>query len=266
MIPSLTEPGCHSSAQPRPLYSVISVARRSLRAELRPAMLIPSLAFPLFFLAVYAGGLSAISHIPGFDFRSNYTAFAFVFVLFQVAAFGGALAGTNFANDFETGFAQRLLLAASSQPALLSGYVLAEVGRFMIVVATFTPVAVLAGMQIRGGISDMALLFTFATLTNIVATLWGLGVALRMRSNRAGPIMQAPVFVVLFLGPVYVPTALLHGWVADLGRLNPMSTLLTTGRNLIAGEVVQLASASAIAAGLLVIFAFWTARGLRASA
>ena len=50
--------------------------------------------------------------MPGFDFPSGYTAFQFVFVLLQSAAFGGVFTGFAIARDFECGFARRLLLAA----------------------------------------------------------------------------------------------------------------------------------------------------------
>ena len=46
---------------------------------------------------------------------------------------------------------------------------------------------------------------------NITATLWAAGVAMRLRSMQAGPMMQVPVFLILFFAPVYVPLALLQG-------------------------------------------------------
>ena len=60
--------------------------------------------------------------MPGFDFPPGYTAFQFVFVLLQSAAFGGVFTGFSIARDFEIGFARRLLLAApraSGDPARL---------------------------------------------------------------------------------------------------------------------------------------------------
>ena len=54
----------------------------------------------LFFFAAFAGGLSAVGNVPGFDFPSGYTAFQFVFVLLQSAAFGGVFTGFAIARDF----------------------------------------------------------------------------------------------------------------------------------------------------------------------
>ena len=61
------------------------------------ALLVPSLAFPLFFFTAFAGGLSGIQHAPGFRFPDGYTAFQFVFVLLQSAAFAGVFTGFGIA-------------------------------------------------------------------------------------------------------------------------------------------------------------------------
>ena len=74
----------------------------------QPGLPGPGAVFPLFFFIAFAGGLSAVGNVPGFDFPSGYTAFQFVFVLLQSAAFGGVFTGFGIARDFETGFAPPL--------------------------------------------------------------------------------------------------------------------------------------------------------------
>ena len=70
------------------------VAWRSIHNTLvNPAILVPSIIFPLFFLIAFAGGLSRIADIPNFHYRPGYTAFQFVFVFLQSAAFGGVFTG-----------------------------------------------------------------------------------------------------------------------------------------------------------------------------
>ena len=58
-----------------------------------PSILLPSLLFPLFMFTAFAGGLSQVQDLPGFEFEDGYTAFQFVFVLLQSAAFGGVFTG-----------------------------------------------------------------------------------------------------------------------------------------------------------------------------
>ena len=71
-----------------------------------------------------------------------------------------------------------------------------------------------------------------ALLVNIAATLFGAGVALRTQDVQAGPLMQMPVFVLLFLAPVYVPLALLTGWIHTVASYNPVTALIDAGPRL----------------------------------
>jgi ABC-2 type transport system permease protein len=92
-----------------------AVAGRSIRTFLtNPALLLPSLIFPLFFFTAFAGGLSNVGNVPGFDFPSGYTAFQFVFVLLQAAAFGGVFTGFGIAADRATRYASATSPATST--------------------------------------------------------------------------------------------------------------------------------------------------------
>ena len=103
-----------------------AVAWRSIHNfTTNPALFLPALVFPLFFFTAFAGGLSTISKVPNFDFPTGYTAFQFVFVLLQSAAFGGVFTGFGIARDFESGFARRLLLAAPHRTGIVLGYAIA---------------------------------------------------------------------------------------------------------------------------------------------
>jgi ABC-2 type transport system permease protein len=193
---------------------VAGVAWRSLKkVATNPQLLLPSLIFPLFFFVAFAGGLSSVGDVPGFDFPSGYTAFQFVFVLLQASAFGGVFTGFGIAADFESGFAQRMMLAAPNRLGILAGYALSALTRAAAVGIMLFLVALASGMQIGGDGVDLFGLVVLALLVNLIAAMWAAGVALRLRTIQAGPAMQMPVFIVLFLAPVYVPLNLLGGWV-----------------------------------------------------
>ena len=106
-----------------------------------PQLLLPSLIFPLFFFVAFAGGLSSVGNVPGFDFPSGYTAFQFVFVLLQASAFGGVFTGFGIARDFETGFGRRYMLAASNRSGIIAGYALAALIRAFVTWTVLTTVA-----------------------------------------------------------------------------------------------------------------------------
>lgn len=242
----------------------LAVAWRSIHNFLsNPQFLAPGILFPLFFFTAFAGGLSAIGSAPGFEFPSGYTAFQFVFVLLQSAAFGGVFTGFGIARDFETGFARRYLLAASDRRGIVGGYAIAALVRALITWTILTGVALIAGMEVGGEGVELVGLYGLAVLVNAAATMWAAGVAMRVRSIQGGPLMQFPVFLILFLAPVYVPLSLLSGWIHAVASINPVTALLEAGRGFISGEPVVVALAFAIGATLPVLFALWARGGLK---
>jgi ABC-2 type transport system permease protein len=241
-----------------------TIAWRSLHTYVRrPDLFVPSLIFPLVFLASFAGGLSALGGLPGFTFPAGYTAFQFVFVLCQSAMFAGLFTGFTLAFDFESGFARRLMLAASDRRGIALGYALVALTRAAITLTVVTAVALAAGMRITGNGVDIFGLYGLAALLVLVGYGWAAGVAFRFRSIQAGPLMQTPVFLILFLAPVYVPLALLKGWIHAVATINPATAFLEAGRGLIAGVQSHTALAFASAVGLVALFGVWMLLGLR---
>jgi ABC-2 type transport system permease protein len=237
--------------------------RTTHNAFTTPNILIPSLAFPFFFFAAFVGGLSQLSSLPGFDFPAGYTAFQFVFVLLQSAAFGGVFTGFGIARDFEHGFARRLMLAAPYRSAIIVGYGLAALARWALTATLLTIVALILRMDVSGSGVDVVGLFFLALLVNICALGWSAGVATRLRTMQAGPAMQMPVFLILFFAPVYVPLTLLSGWIHTVATFNPVTYFLEAGRGFISGEPEYVAGAFATALCLGILAAFWAVRGMR---
>ena len=237
--------------------------RTAHNALTTPNILVPSLLFPLFFFAAFVGGLSQLDNLPGFDFPSGYTAFQFVFVLMQSAAFGGVFTGFGIARDFEHGFTRRLMLAAPHRSAIVVGYGIAALARWAVTAVVLTAVALVLGMDVGGSVADVVGLYSLAAMVNVAALGWAAGIATRFRSLQAGPVMQMPVFLILFFAPVYVPLTLLTGWIHAVAKVNPVTYLLEAGRGLISGlpEYVALAFGAATALGIL--FALWAMRGMR---
>jgi ABC-2 type transport system permease protein len=230
-----------------------------------PSLLIPSLVFPLFFFVAFAGGLSSVDEVPGFEFPLGYTAFQFVFVLLQSAVFGGVFTGFGIARDFETGFARRLLVAAPNRLGIVLGYAAAALIRWLLTAAVLTGIALAAGMQVGGDGVDLFGLYALAVLLNVAAIFWAAGVAMRLRTMQAGPVMQMPAFLVLFFAPVYVPLSLLDGWIHALATFNPVTRVLEAGRSFLAGSPTDVAFAFVVAFGLVAAFSFWALRGLRSA-
>ena len=100
---------------------VSGIAARQSRAFFtNPALIIPGLLFPMLFFAAFAGGLSDLNRIPGFDYAPGYTSFQYVFVLFQSSMFGGIFIGFAVARDLfgQIGQHRQQRLLESLQPRI----------------------------------------------------------------------------------------------------------------------------------------------------
>ncbi len=245
------------------LYVARAVAWRSIHNTIvSPAILLPSIIFPLFFLVAFAGGLSKIGDVPNFDYEPGYTAFQFVFVFLQSAAFGGVFTGFAVARDFDSGFARRLLLSAPRRSGIIAGYAAGALMRWFITGTVVTLAALIAGMNVGGDGVDLVGLLGLGIVVNFVAALWACGVAMFLRTEQAGALIQMPVFVVLFLAPVYVPLRLLTGWIHSVANLNPATAVLEAGRALLAGSPVKVALSFALLAGGAALMGVFARRGL----
>jgi ABC-2 type transport system permease protein len=239
------------------------VAWRSIHnTVVNPAIIVPSVIFPLFFLVAFAGGLSRIGDVPNFDYRPGYTSFQFVFVFLQSAAFGGVFTGFAIARDFESGFGRRLLLAAPNRTGIIAGYALGALMRWVIVGTIVTIASVIAGMNVYGNGSQLFGLLGLGVGMNLAAALWGCGIAMFLRTEQAGPLIQMPVFVALFLAPVYVPLSLLTGWIHSVSSVNPITAVIEAGRGLLAGSPTKVALAFALLAAGAVVLGAFARRGL----
>ena len=228
-----------------------------------PSLFLPPMLFPLMNFMAYAGGLSRLRHVPGFDFHGGYTAFQFCFVLLQSAAFGGVFAGFGIARDFERGFARRLLVSAPQRSGIILGYGIAALFRWAMIATVLTIVGLAAGMQVGGDGIDLIGLYSLAILFNQVGLLWACGVAMRFRSVQSGPLMQTPVFMALFLAPVYVPLQLLKGWIHTVAQYNPLTYIIEAARGFIEGDPTQVGIAFGLASLLVAVFAVWARTGLQ---
>lgn len=244
----------------------LAVAWRTIRVVSRtPAFLVPTIVFPLFFFTAFAGGLSQVAQVPGFDYPNGYTAFQFAFVVLQSGAFGGVFTAFGVARDFEGGFGKRLLLASPNRLGIVLGYAIAGIARWGVVIVFLTVVALVAGMDVGANPAEIVGLYTLGLLFNIAGFMWAAGIAFRLRTVQAGPLMQMPVFLILFFAPVYVPLELLSGWIHGVARINPVTYGLEAARSLLAGEPTHVAAGLGLGLAFALALGVWGIRGLRSA-
>ena len=179
--------------------------------------------------------------------------------------FGGIFTGFSVARDFESGFSRRLMLAATNRGGIVAGYWFSALVRALFTVALITAVALIAGLDVSGGPVDLLGLYTLAVLLNFAAVLFATGVAMRLRTMQAGPAMQMPMFLLLFLAPVWVPYDLLTGWVQAAASFNPITLVLESVRGFLEGDPVEVLPAFGVALLLAAVSLLWARGGLRSA-
>jgi ABC-type multidrug transport system permease subunit len=248
------------------IHVASAIAFRVIKKSLTNiSFLLPALMFPVIFFVGYAGALSGIDQIPGFDYAPGYETFQFAFVMVQSAAMAGVFTGFGIAQDFERGFARRLMIAAPRRSGILVGYAIATMVRWFMNTLVVLAIGLLIGMEILGDGLDLFALLLLGLTVNLIGTLWAAGVALRLRSTQAGPIMQFPIFLVIFLAPVFVPIELLTGWIHTVASINPFTAFIEGARSLLAGSTEEVAIAFGIAVPLAALFGFWALTGMRSA-
>jgi ABC-2 type transport system permease protein len=88
---------------------------------------------------------------------------------------------------------------------------------------------------------------------------------MRLRTMQAGPAMQMPAFLLLFLAPVWVPYDLLTGWVKTAASANPITLVLEAGRGFLSGHPTEVLPAFGAMLLLVSVSLLWARGGLRSA-
>jgi ABC-2 type transport system permease protein len=232
------------------------LARRSILRTLRqPAQIVPALVFPLFLLAVNAGGLNNATKLPGFP-TDSYLTFALAITFMQGAMFALMNAGTDLANDVETGFLNRLALTPLRGSALLTGMLSGVVVLGFVQAVTYLLVGLTAGAHVAAGVGGVLVIFALSFLMTLGFGAIGSAAALRTGSGEAVQGLFPLFFVLLFLSSMSLPRNLIQtDWFREVATWNPVSYLIEAVRSLLItgwdGEALALGFAVAI--GLIAV-------------
>ena len=228
------------------------LVRRSVIRTLRqPANLVFSFMFPLLLLAVNSGGLEAATNLPGFP-SDTYLTFALAIPFVQGALFASNSAGTNFAEDIESGFLARLSLTPLTRPALLGGQLAGVIALGLMQAIVYLTVGLAAGAGFAAGVPGVFVLLALSVLITLGFGSIGALAALRTGSGEAVQGLFPLFFVVLFLSSMALPRNLIEtDWFRTIATYNPVSYLLEAIRSLLItgwdGEALALGFGCAFA-------------------
>ncbi len=229
------------------------LAHRSILRTLRqPAQIVPAIVFPMFLLAVNAGGLKDATNLPGFP-TDSYLTFILAVPFLQGALFSVMNSGTDLARDIETGFLNRLALTPLRGAALLSGLLAGAVVLGLVQAVAYLSVGLIAGAELAAGVGGALVLVLLSVTITVAFGTIGLFAALRFGSGEAVQGLFPVFFVFLFLSAMTLPLDLLTtDWFHAIASVNPVTYLLEAIRSLLieGWELDQLALGFAIAVAI----------------
>ena len=257
------------SVPPRPAAGPVALAlwQRSLNevVRVRGAML-PTTIAPLIFMLGISGQFNRLTGLEGFG-TDSYLSWIIPLSVLQGAGFAGAATGSNLARDIEIGWFDRLLVAPVARPLLVLGPILGALTRSLVPATVVLVVGLALGGDLTGGVAGVLALYVAALGFCAVAALWGIVVALAFRTQQAGPLMQQGVFLGVFLSTAYTPEVLLHGWLAQVAALNPVTQVLQMARQAtvegIEPSLAHTLPGLAALAGMAIVLGALCVRGLR---
>ena len=238
------------------MSQVALLARRSVVRTLRqPAMVVPSLIFPLMLLSINSSGLDTATRLPGFP-SDSYFQFALAIPFVQGALFSANSAGTNIASDIESGFLNRLSLTPLRRLSLMLGQLTGILALGLIQAITFVVVGLAFGDGIAAGPAGVVVLLLLSLTISLAFGAIGAFVALRSGNGEAVQGVFPLFFAALFLSSMALPRNLIESdWFRTVATWNPVSYMLEGIRSLVieGWDSEALALGFACAGGVAVI-------------
>jgi ABC-type multidrug transport system permease subunit len=202
-----------------------ALMRRALNEVVRvPGAAVPTVIAPTIFLLGLTAAFGKLTEVRGFG-GDDYISFLAPVTLLQCAGFTGAATGVNLARDIEQGWFDRLLVAPTPRVVLLGGVVLSAALRVLMPVAFLLTMGFVFGLNFPG-FDGMLLIVVLVPAYAVVAACWGASIALRFRTQAAGPLIQSVMFMFILFTASYAPLDLLAPWLEAIARVNPVNQVI----------------------------------------
>jgi ABC-2 type transport system permease protein len=210
------------------------MSKRAVLALVRqPALVIPSMIFPLFFAALGTSSFSRATSLPGFPQVDSFLDFALAGAVVQGVLFGSVTSAAALATDIENGFFDRLLASPTSRVSILVGRLAGAMAYGAFQTLFFVLVLLPFGLRVESGAVGVLVMIIGGTLTALA--VGGLMSAMAIRTGSAEAVQGSVplLFILLFFSSAFFPRETMDGVYATLAEVNPVSYLIEGFRDLV---------------------------------
>jgi len=225
----------------------VAMSRRAIVELARqPAIVVPSIIFPLFFAALGSSSFAKAVNIPGFPEVDSFLDFALAGAIIQGILFGSTVSATALAVDIENGFFERLLVSPTSRVSILVGRLAGGMAFGAFQTAFFILALLPFGLSIKSGPIGVVVMMIGAVITALA--IGGLMAAMALRTGSSEAVQGAfpLLFILLFFSSAFFPRETMNGFFQSIANVNPVSYIVEGFRSLTIDELTVGAVAQTI--------------------
>jgi ABC-2 type transport system permease protein/oleandomycin transport system permease protein len=194
--------------------------------------------------AIDTGGIKYVQYfLPGF--------------LAQTVVFGSTQTSVGIAEDLSKGLIDRFRSLPMARSAFLTGRVLADMVRYVILISLMIAIGSAIGFRFENGVgpalAGIALIILFGVSLTWVGIFIGISVKDVETAQVAGFVW---VFPLVFASSLYVPIETMPSWLQAFAKINPVTSMVDTTRALFLGMGVWSALWKILAWDAAIILAF----------
>ena len=219
--------------------AIIALARQ-------PALVVPSLVFPLFFLALGSSSFARAINLPGFPEVDSYLDFGVAGAIMQGVLFGSVTGAAALATDIENGFFDRLIASPVARPSIIVGRLAGAMAFGAAQTVFFLVVLLPFGLNVEGGVLGGLVLVASGTLISLCVGALMSMMALRTGSSEAVQGAFPLLFILLFFSSAFFPRQTMQGVYGDLAGYNPVSYIIEGMRDIVIDGVSAWAVVRAV--------------------
>ncbi|MFM8853004.1 MAG: ABC transporter permease [Acidimicrobiaceae bacterium] len=231
------------------IRQTLALAKRStLELFRQPALVVPSIIFPLFFSFLGNSSFGKTTSLPGFPKVNSYLQFQLAGTITQGVLFGSVTGAAALATDIENGFFDRLLASPTSRLSILFGRLAGSTLFGALETAVFVLVLLPFGADVSAGLPGIIAMIVSGSLIALAVGALMSSVALKTGSAEAVKGTFQLLFILLFFSSAIFPRETMSGLYKTIAGINPISHLVEGLRAL----SLEGFSASATARAILV--------------